>query len=389
MSGVDGRYSFTSLRPTTYDITAELSGFRTSQRKGVLLQANQNLTVNFAIEVGNLSETVTVSGESPTVDVTVVGPQRSRRSETHRRTAAERPRRRQAEHAGRRHGADRGRSGIREDDSRRAAAVDQRHRGAAGVVPAGRHEPHRPVLPAEPAVPVPRRAAGVQHSDQQLQRGAGQQRRRGRQRRHAIGDQRLPRRRVRLPARSARSTRGTSSRRRKTSSSAGSTAASSAVRFSTTRRSSSSAGRTRDLQNVGTTKTATVPTAEQRAGNFGSTAVRDPLTGPAVPQQSDSGVAVRSGVGERAEIHADSGRRRPHPDPAHDRTAGQSARHEGRSPAQPERPAERAVLLRQLPQRSDLHRRQPAQLQQSDAGRRHAHAEHRRRLDENILERRC
>src|SRR5437867_9087915 len=70
VSGVDGRYTFTSLRPTTYDVTAELQGFRTSQRKGLLLQANENLTVNFAIEVGALSETVTVSGESPTVDVT-------------------------------------------------------------------------------------------------------------------------------------------------------------------------------------------------------------------------------------------------------------------------------------------------------------------------------
>jgi hypothetical protein len=38
-----------------------------------------------------------------------------------------------------------------------------------------------------------------------------------------------------------------------------------------------------DLQNVGTTKTATVPTAEQRAGNFGSTLVRDPLTGQPFP----------------------------------------------------------------------------------------------------------
>src|SRR5215510_11914153 len=70
VSGVDGRYVFTSLRPTTYDVTAELAGFRTSQRKGVRLQANENLTVNFAIELGALSETVTVSGESPTVDVT-------------------------------------------------------------------------------------------------------------------------------------------------------------------------------------------------------------------------------------------------------------------------------------------------------------------------------
>jgi hypothetical protein len=70
VTDADGRYIFTALRPTTYEMSAELSGFRTSQRKGVLLQANQNLTVNFAIEVGTLSETVTVSGESPTVDVT-------------------------------------------------------------------------------------------------------------------------------------------------------------------------------------------------------------------------------------------------------------------------------------------------------------------------------
>ncbi len=69
VTGADGRYTFTSLRPTTYDITVELSGFRPAQRKGVLLQANQNLTVNFAVELGTLAETVTVSGESPLVDV--------------------------------------------------------------------------------------------------------------------------------------------------------------------------------------------------------------------------------------------------------------------------------------------------------------------------------
>ena len=207
VSGADGRYTFTSLRPTTYDITAELQGFRTSQRKGLLLQANENLTVNFAIELGDALGNGHGIRRVADGRRHVVGPQRSRRSEAHRRTAAERPRRGEAEHAGGRHGADRGRSGIREDDSRRAAAVDQRHRGAAGVVPAGRHEPHRSVLPAEPAVPVPRRAAGVQHPDQQLQRGPGQQRRRGGQRRHALGHQRLPRRRRSATCATARSTR--------------------------------------------------------------------------------------------------------------------------------------------------------------------------------------
>jgi Carboxypeptidase regulatory-like domain len=69
ITGADGRYVFTSLRPTTYDISVELSGFKPSQRKGVLLQANQNLTVSFAVELGTLAETVTVSGESPVVDI--------------------------------------------------------------------------------------------------------------------------------------------------------------------------------------------------------------------------------------------------------------------------------------------------------------------------------
>src|SRR5262245_40627435 len=69
-TGADGRFTFTALRPTTYDLTAELTGFRTSARKGVLLQANENLSVNFAIELGALAETITVAGESPVVDVT-------------------------------------------------------------------------------------------------------------------------------------------------------------------------------------------------------------------------------------------------------------------------------------------------------------------------------
>jgi len=70
VTGADGRYTFAAMRPTSYDITAELTGFRTSQRKGVLLQANENLTVNFAIEIGAIAESVTVAGQSPTVDVT-------------------------------------------------------------------------------------------------------------------------------------------------------------------------------------------------------------------------------------------------------------------------------------------------------------------------------
>ena len=70
VSAANGRYSFVAMRPTTYEIRAELTGFRTARRTDVLLQANQNLTLNITLELGELSETVTVAGQAATVDVT-------------------------------------------------------------------------------------------------------------------------------------------------------------------------------------------------------------------------------------------------------------------------------------------------------------------------------
>jgi len=69
VTGANGRYQFPSLRPTGYDIRVELTGFRPVQRTGVILQANQNLTVNVTLELGELSETVTVAGEAAQVDI--------------------------------------------------------------------------------------------------------------------------------------------------------------------------------------------------------------------------------------------------------------------------------------------------------------------------------
>jgi hypothetical protein len=70
LTGASGRYQFPSLRPTTYELRAELTGFRTIRRTDVLLQANQNLTLNITLELGDLSETITVAGEAASVDVT-------------------------------------------------------------------------------------------------------------------------------------------------------------------------------------------------------------------------------------------------------------------------------------------------------------------------------
>jgi hypothetical protein len=69
VSGANGRYQFPSLRPTTYEIRAELAGFRTVRQTNVGLAANQNLTLNITLELGELSETVTVAGEAASVDI--------------------------------------------------------------------------------------------------------------------------------------------------------------------------------------------------------------------------------------------------------------------------------------------------------------------------------
>jgi hypothetical protein len=69
VTGANGRYSFPSIRPTTYEIRAELTGFKTVRRTDITLQANQNLTVNITLELGDLAETITVAGEAATVDI--------------------------------------------------------------------------------------------------------------------------------------------------------------------------------------------------------------------------------------------------------------------------------------------------------------------------------
>ena len=65
----DGRYSIVSLRPGTYEITFTLTGFSTFKRDGVIVPADTTVPVNVELRVGTIEETVTVSGESPVVDV--------------------------------------------------------------------------------------------------------------------------------------------------------------------------------------------------------------------------------------------------------------------------------------------------------------------------------
>lgn len=67
VTDASGHFVIPSLRPAVYDVTAQAAGFRPFRRRDVELLANQSLTVNVTLEVGNVTEAVTV--EAPVVQV--------------------------------------------------------------------------------------------------------------------------------------------------------------------------------------------------------------------------------------------------------------------------------------------------------------------------------
>ena len=64
-----GRYAIVDLRPGTYTVSFTLPGFKTIRREGIVLEGAFAATVNAALEVGAIEETVTVAGASPVVDL--------------------------------------------------------------------------------------------------------------------------------------------------------------------------------------------------------------------------------------------------------------------------------------------------------------------------------
>ena len=64
-----GQYQVVDLRPGTYSVTFTLAGFNVLVREGIELTSGFTANVDVQLRVGAISETVTVSGASPLVDV--------------------------------------------------------------------------------------------------------------------------------------------------------------------------------------------------------------------------------------------------------------------------------------------------------------------------------
>jgi hypothetical protein len=64
-----GQFRLDSLSAGTYSVTYTLPGFSTVKRDGVQVQTGVTVTLNADLRVGGLQETITVTGETPVVDV--------------------------------------------------------------------------------------------------------------------------------------------------------------------------------------------------------------------------------------------------------------------------------------------------------------------------------
>src|SRR5260370_2606042 len=63
-----GAYTLPYVPAGTYKLRVTAPGFRTSEADNVILRVAQTLTVNITLEVGAVSEQVTVSDQSPLLD---------------------------------------------------------------------------------------------------------------------------------------------------------------------------------------------------------------------------------------------------------------------------------------------------------------------------------
>jgi Carboxypeptidase regulatory-like domain len=64
-----GVYRIVDLRPGAYSVTFTLAGFQTVKREGIELSGTFTATINADLKVGAIAETITVTGETPVVDV--------------------------------------------------------------------------------------------------------------------------------------------------------------------------------------------------------------------------------------------------------------------------------------------------------------------------------
>ena len=69
VTNAQGEYRVLNLPPGTFTLTAELTGFATFERPGILLRAGATFQVDVQMQLSTLQETITVTADSPMIEV--------------------------------------------------------------------------------------------------------------------------------------------------------------------------------------------------------------------------------------------------------------------------------------------------------------------------------
>ncbi|HEX8031775.1 MAG TPA: TonB-dependent receptor [Vicinamibacterales bacterium] len=68
VSNASGEYSFPALDPSSYTIKATVQGFKTFERRGIRIGTQQFITLDIALEVGTVEESITVTADAPLIE---------------------------------------------------------------------------------------------------------------------------------------------------------------------------------------------------------------------------------------------------------------------------------------------------------------------------------
>ena len=199
-SNGEGNYVAPFLLPGRYKVAVGAAGFRQVLREGIIVQVNDRIALDFALQVGAIGEIVTVQAESPDAADRQRGSGPGGRPRFHGRRLADQQRSATRQHGARRAGhrivgirRHHGQQPERDRGERR-----QRH-------PKGQRRHHRRLAGAGAAAIGPgrghshdRRGAGVQDRHHDVRRKPGPFQRRGAVHHHEIGNQRIPRKRLLL-----------------------------------------------------------------------------------------------------------------------------------------------------------------------------------------------
>ncbi len=71
VSDAEGVYRLSALNVGQFDLAVELPGFASVERKGVVVNVGQTITLDFTLKVAAVAETVLVTGQSPLIEATV------------------------------------------------------------------------------------------------------------------------------------------------------------------------------------------------------------------------------------------------------------------------------------------------------------------------------